>query len=87
MPIVLPCTHATPRKRVDMGPTEPQGGAGTSGDAEVSDATLAVQEAIAAAESAARPSRSSAGVAEALGETTPPVDDGSDPSAPGAAPA
>jgi regulator of protease activity HflC (stomatin/prohibitin superfamily) len=82
---------ATPRTRVDMGPTEPQGGASPSGDAELSDASKAVQEAIAAAESAARPSR--AGAAEVLGGDQPVADEGpgpvtgDDPSAPGAAPA
>ena len=87
---------ATPRTRVDMGPTEPQGGLSASADAELSDASKAVEEAIAAAESAARPSRASSGMTpDALGGATPPVSaeptDPSagegpvDPSAPGAA--
>ena len=86
---------ATPRTRVDMGPTEPQGGTSASGDAELSDASRAVEEAIAAAESAARPSRADSGSMGALGGTTPPVaaepvdpsagEGPVDPSAPGAA--
>ncbi|QBR91095.1 SPFH domain-containing protein [Nocardioides euryhalodurans] len=45
---------ATPRKRVDMGPSEPQL-AGTAGDKELSGANKAVQEAIEAAAKAANP--------------------------------
>ena len=83
---------ATPRTRVDMGPTEPQGGVSTSGDVELSDASKAVEEAIAAAESAARPSRAGSAAPDVAAE--PAVDQpatapetGDDPSAPGAAPA
>jgi hypothetical protein len=47
---------ATPRTRVDMGPSEPQLSA-KSGDSELSSANKAVEEAIAAAESAASPVR------------------------------
>ncbi len=47
---------ATPRKRVDMGPSEPE--LLSSGDRELSGANKAVEEAIAAAESAAVPGRS-----------------------------
>ncbi len=86
--------NATPRTRVDMGPTEPQGGVGASGDPALSDATKAVQEAIAAAESAARPSRAAGEPDGGLGEVMPPAQDvptdqsgPTDPSAPGAAPA
>ncbi len=89
---------ATPRTRVDMGPTEPQGGISASADAELSDASKAVEEAIAAAESAARPSRATSGMTpDVLGGSTPPVaseptdpsagEGPVDPSAPGAAPA
>jgi regulator of protease activity HflC (stomatin/prohibitin superfamily) len=88
---------ATPRTRVDMGPAEPQGGLNASADAELSDASKAVEEAIAAAESAARPTRSSGTSASLSGGTTPPVSSEPtdptagegpvDPSAPGAAPA
>ena len=47
---------ATPRKRVDMGPTEPQ--AARTGDSEVSAADEAVRKAIAEAETAANPGAS-----------------------------
>jgi regulator of protease activity HflC (stomatin/prohibitin superfamily) len=88
---------ATPRTRVDMGPSEPQGGTTPAVDAELSDASRAVEEAIAAAESAARPSRADSGTVDALGGGTPPpvaaepVDPSAgegptDPSTPGAAP-
>jgi hypothetical protein len=87
---------ATPRTRVDMGPAEPQGGLNPSVDSELSDASKAVEEAIAAAESAARPTRSG-GSTDPLGGVTPPVsaeptdhtagEGPVDPSAPGAAPA
>ncbi|MGH3346365.1 MAG: SPFH domain-containing protein [Nocardioides sp.] len=49
---------ATPRTRVDMGPSEPQLST-KSGDSELSSANKAVEEAIAAAESAASPVRGS----------------------------
>jgi hypothetical protein len=91
---------ATPRTRVDMGPTEPQLPGGSQ-DAEQRHTSQAVQEAIAAAESAARPARSSSGTSSgtssSAGGTTPPVSSEPtgptagegpvDPSAPGAAPA
>ena len=83
---------ATPRTRVDMGPTEPQGGVSASGDVELSDASKAFEEAIAAAESAARPSRAGSAAPDVSAEPTgdQPVaapETGDDPSAPGAAPA
>jgi regulator of protease activity HflC (stomatin/prohibitin superfamily) len=46
-----------PRTRVDMGPTEPEGGAGL--DSELANTTASVEQAIAAAESAANPRKSS----------------------------
>jgi regulator of protease activity HflC (stomatin/prohibitin superfamily) len=54
---------ATPRTRVDMGPSEPQLPR-SSGDAELSATSKAVEEAIAEAESAARPTS----------QTAPPVE-------------
>ena len=71
---------ATPRKRVDMGPTEPEL-PGTSSDRELSGANQAVQEAIAAAESAANPGKESREPAD-LGDETPPEG----PASPGATP-
>jgi regulator of protease activity HflC (stomatin/prohibitin superfamily) len=87
---------ATPRTRVDMGPVEPQGGIRPSADTELSDASKAVEEAIAAAESAARPTRAGIGTSsDPTGGLTPPVaaeptdpsagEGPVDPSAPGAA--
>ncbi|WP_210443240.1 SPFH domain-containing protein [Nocardioides sp. SYSU D00065] len=52
---------ATPRKRVDMGPTEPQMPRG-SDDPEAQATSEAVQQAIAAAESAANPGRTARSV-------------------------
>jgi regulator of protease activity HflC (stomatin/prohibitin superfamily) len=56
---------ATPRKRVDMGPSEPQL-SGTAGDKELSGANKAVQEAIEAAAKAANPGaeRKASGVSQ-----------------------
>jgi hypothetical protein len=71
---------ATPRKRVDMGSSEPQL-AGPPGDRELSNANEAVQEAIAAARSAANPGR---GDKEPTAGTSPADDQPEDPS-PGAA--
>jgi hypothetical protein len=62
---------ATPRTRVDMGPSEPQLSA--TSDDELSEATRAVQEAIAAAESAANPG-ASAKSAPAPGEGPAPAE-------------
>ncbi len=58
---------ATPRKRVDMGPTEPQ--LDSASDRELSGANKAVQEAIAAAASAANPGKDTKHTAP------PPADD------------
>src|SRR6476646_4406212 len=69
---------ATPRNRVDMGPSEPQLPSTQRPDAEISATNKAVQDAIAAAESASKVSRgSSAGAAPAEAEPAP-----TDPSAP-----
>jgi regulator of protease activity HflC (stomatin/prohibitin superfamily) len=62
---------ATPRTRVDMGPSEPRLSA--TSDDELSEATRAVQEAIAAAESAANPG-ASAKSAPAPGEGPAPAE-------------
>jgi regulator of protease activity HflC (stomatin/prohibitin superfamily) len=72
---------ATPRTRVDMGPSEPQISS-RSEDRELSDANRAVEEAIAAAESAAAPGRaqpSSPATPDAPGE--PPAESGEPPTA------
>ncbi len=69
---------AKPRKRVDMGPTEPQL-AGSAGDRELSNANEAVQEAIAAAESAANPGKETRSPSA---EPTPAPDDDSPPQGP-----
>ncbi|WP_432478759.1 SPFH domain-containing protein [Nocardioides sp. GXQ0305] len=73
--------NATPRKRVDMGSSEPQLGP-TADDRELSNANEAVQEAIAAAESAANPGR------ERSQPTVDPHDEESSegPASPGAPP-
>jgi hypothetical protein len=68
---------ATPRTRVDMGPSEPQL-APSSGDSELSSANKAVKEAIAAAESAAAPSRGATPAPQA--EPDPGVADAPPPS-------
>ncbi|WP_457192211.1 SPFH domain-containing protein [Nocardioides sp. P5_E3] len=68
---------ATPRTRVDMGPAEPQL-PGSSADLEMRRTNEAVQEAIAAAESAANPGRAARSTAP--GATAP----GADPAEPGA---
>jgi regulator of protease activity HflC (stomatin/prohibitin superfamily) len=75
---------ATPRKRVDMGPSEPQ--LDQASDRELSGANKAVQEAIAAAASAANPGKDTRHAAPPVADDPlegPPPDD---PAAPGAAP-
>lgn len=64
---------ATPRTRVDMGPTEPQLPL-PSGDPEVRATSEAVQEAIAAAESAANPGRTARSIDPAATATDPDAD-------------
>ena len=54
---------ASPRTRVDMGPSEPQLPGGGQGDAELGSANRAVEEAIAAADAAARTTRGQGGPA------------------------
>ena len=68
---------ATPRTRVDMGPTGPQLGQ-ESGDEEQSRTSKAVEAAIAEAEKAARPGKSSAARAAKAGAA--PNDPSNDPS-------
>lgn len=93
---------ATPRKRVDMGPSEPQ--LAKTSDTELTSTNKAVEEAIAAADAAANPAGSKSGSGSAPAdagsghaaspaETPPPPlpDDGASdvpppPPAPGAAP-
>lgn len=91
---------ATPRKRVDMGPSEPQ--LAKTSDNELTSTNKAVEEAIAAADAAANPAGSKSGSGSTStdagssqptppAETAPPPpDDGSSdvppPPAPGAAP-
>ena len=75
---------ATPRKRVDMGPTEPQ--LDSASDRELSGANKAVQEAIAAAASAANPGKESKHAAPPAADDPlagpPPSDDPASPGAP-----
>ncbi len=80
---------ATPRTRVDMGPTEPQLAKG-SDQLGVSEANRAVEEAIAAAAEAANPgkaSRAHQAAAAAGSASDPTTDDVADaPPTPGAPP-
>ena len=72
---------ATPRTRVDMGPSEPQLPR-SSDDPEIRATNEAVQEAIAAAESAANPGRAARSIAPAATATDPDADDPTEPGAP-----
>ena len=72
---------ATPRSRVDMGPAEPQLPR-SSDDPEMRATNEAVQEAIAAAESAANPGRAARSTAPAATATDPDADDPTEPGAP-----
>ena len=72
---------ASPRKRVDMGPSEPQLPRG-SDDPETRATSEAVQEAIAAAESAANPGRTARSIDPAATATEPAGTDPTDPGAP-----
>jgi hypothetical protein len=64
-----------PRTRVDMGPSEPEGGVEL--DSELASTTASVEQAIAAAESAANPGKSSPGGSESI-----PDDPATDPGPP-----
>ncbi len=72
---------ATPRSRVDMGPAEPQLPR-SSDDPEMRATNEAVQEAIAAAESAANPGRAARSTAPAATATDSDADDPTEPGAP-----
>lgn len=72
---------ASPRKRVDMGPSEPQLPRG-SDDPETRATSEAVQQAIAAAESAANPGRTARSIDPAATATDPAGTDPTDPGAP-----
>jgi regulator of protease activity HflC (stomatin/prohibitin superfamily) len=72
---------ATPRKRVDMGPTEPQLPRG-SDDSETRAANEAVKQAIAEAESAANPGKTAASIDPAATATRPDESGPTDPGAP-----
>ncbi|MGI8522936.1 MAG: SPFH domain-containing protein, partial [Nocardioides sp.] len=72
-----------PRTRVDMGSSEPQVPAGGLGDAALSSAQKAVEDAIAAAEHAANPGRSTEPLPPPAAEPLPPppVEADTDPTA------
>jgi regulator of protease activity HflC (stomatin/prohibitin superfamily) len=65
---------ASPRKRVDMGPSEPQLPSTQRPDAEISATNQAVQDAIAAAESASKVTRGGS-----AGDSTASTDEGQEP--------
>jgi hypothetical protein len=68
--------EASPRKRVDMGPTEPQL---PSASRESSEASKAVEEAIAAAEKAANPGADKDAGRSGGRPAVPPADDDASP--------
>ncbi len=76
---------ATPRTRVDMGPTEPELVKG-SDELGRSEASRAVAEAIAAAEEAANPGKASRAAQAAVADPAPQDPEPEDPSSPGAPP-
>ena len=76
---------ATPRTRVDMGPTEPELVKG-SDELGRSEASRAVAEAIAAAEEAANPGKASRAAQAAAADPAPQDPEPEDPSSPGAPP-
>jgi regulator of protease activity HflC (stomatin/prohibitin superfamily) len=79
--------EASPRTRVDMGPSEPQLPSGGHADGDQGSASRAVEEAIAAADAAARTTRGSGGAADAPVGSGPSSEPAPvDPSAPEAPP-